>query len=487
MYDALRLLSELTNDDIAWILEQGTEQQVIAETLIIQEGDEQAAIVIVLDGLVGVELATLSNQMVAKLGPGEILGEISFVGSCPAAATIKAVENSLLLVLPRHILETKLAQDTAFASRFYRACAVIASRRLRERVSGIGQQFNGGSLRAGTFTDAWTQMSAVVESLKEKLKQADKEALRNHDEVPAPLCIEIEQNFQQFVQHLNEQLYCEADSAPKWSESLRQEIGARIQREILPYLLLTRTAERWYAKPRGYAGDFMTIDWIYQNNPQGVGRLGSLLDRCFLNVPAAQAVRNRRGLLAEYIQTALEQTDGQTTRITSLACGPAAEIFDVFETLDDPARLRATLIDIDLQALAFVGDKRDRRQLQRQIELVNGNLVYLATGRQELKLAPQDLIYSIGLIDYFSDKFVILLLNYIHSLLRPGGKVVLGNFHPRNPDRALMDYILDWKLIHRSEEDMNRLFAASSFAQPCTDIRFEQAGVNLFAECIKQA
>jgi len=487
MYNALRLLSELTNEDIAWILEQGTEQQVITDTLIIHEGDDQADIVIVLEGLVGVEIAAVSNQLVAKLGPGEILGEISFIGGCPAAATIKAVENSLLIVLSRPILETKLALDPGFAARFYRACAIIASRRLRERVVTIGQQFKEQSRQAGALTDVWAQMSTAVESLKELLKQADREALRNHDEVPAPLCEEIQHGFQQFVQSINDQLSDGNAADPNLTESMRQEIGARLQREILPYLLLTRTAERTYAKPRGYAGDFLTIDWIYQNNSQGTGRLGSLLDRCFLNSHAAQAVRNRRGLLAEHIQTALEQTDGRAARITSLACGPAAEIFDVFETLDDPTQLRATLIDIDLQALAFVSDKRDRHQLQRQIELVNGNLVYLATGRQELKLAPQDLVYSIGLIDYFSDKFVVLLLNYIHGLLRPGGKVVLGNFHPKNPTKALMDHILDWKLIHRSEDDMNRLFAASSFAQPCTDICFEQAGVNLFAECVKQA
>jgi len=486
MRDALRLLSELTNDDITWILEQGTEQQVITDTLIIREGDDQADIVIVLDGLVGVEVAAVSNQLVAKLGPGELLGEISFIGGCPAAATIKAIENSLLLVLTRPILETKLELDPAFASRFYRACAIIASRRLRERMATIGQQVKEGSQQTGALTDAWARMSASVEALKEILNQAEKEALRNHDQIPTSLCNEIEQGFQQFTHNINDQIGNGPCSDPALSESVRQEIGARLQREVLPYLLLTRTAERWYAKPRGYAGDFLTIDWIYDNNPQGVGRLGPLLDRCFLNLEAAQAVRNRRGLLAEHIQSTLEQTTGQTARITSLACGPAAEIFDVFGTLDDPTRLRATLIDIDLQALAFVSDKCDRHQLRRQMELVNGNLVYLATGRQQLKLNPQDLVYSIGLIDYFSDKFVITLLNYVYSLLRPGGKVVLGNFHPKNPNKALMDYILDWKLIHRSEADMNRLFESSSFAQPCTDIRFEQAGVNLFAECVRQ-
>ena len=71
-------------------------------------------------------------------------------------------------------------------------------------------------------------------------------------------------------------------------------------------------------------------------------------------------------------------------------------------------------------------------------------------------------------------------------MLAPGGRVILGNFHPNNVDKAFMDYVLDWKLIHRTEDDMNRLFAQSKFARPCTRFRFEQEGINLFAECVKE-
>ena len=486
MQEKLELLSDLTKNDITWMLEQGKEQQVITGSLIMCEGDALEAIVIVLDGMVGVEISALGDRPIARLGPGELLGELSFIEGRPAAATIKAVENSLLLILPYQILESKLALDSGFASRFYRACASMGSRRLRERVAAVYQEHKQASLQTGIPADHSAYLFSLIQSFKELLQRADKEALRNHNVVPASLANEIQQGFHLFMSHMDQQIGSGASNAHGLNESARQEIGARIQLEILPYLLLTRTAERMYAKPRGYAGDFLTIDWIYQNCPQGTGRLGPLLDRCFLDQPAARAVRNRRGLLAEYIQSALKQVEGRSAQITSLACGPAAEIFDVFETLDDPTRLHATLIDIDWQALAFVSDKCDHYNLRRQVELVNGNLVYLAMGRQQLKLGPQDLVYSIGLIDYFSDKFVIQLLNYVYDLLRPAGKVVLGNFHPKNPNKALMDHILDWKLIHRSEEDMNRLFMASSFARPCTDIRFEEAGVNLFAECVKQ-
>jgi hypothetical protein len=48
-----------------------------------------------------------------------------------------------------------------------------------------------------------------------------------------------------------------------------------------------------------------------------------------------------------------------------------------------------------------------------------------------------------------------------------------------------VDYVLDWKLIHRTEEDLNRLFQASAFARPSCRVLFEPNNINLFAECIK--
>jgi hypothetical protein len=102
-------------------------------------------------------------------------------------------------------------------------------------------------------------------------------------------------------------------------------------------------------------------------------------------------------------------------------------------------------------------------------------------------VAPQDLVYSIGLIDYFDDRMVVKMLDFIFGVLAPGGRVILGNFHPRNQTRALMDYLLEWRLIHRTEADMDRLFTASKFKSPATSTRVDATGVNLFAECIKAA
>src|SRR5215510_961447 len=476
MQEALGLFSDLMDADVEWILATGVEQQVIANTTLNQEGRMPEALYIVLEGLVGVHLNSLGQEPIRCLGPGEILGEMSFVEGVPAAATTRAVENSLLLVLPHATLDAKAKENPAFGSRLFRAFARSLSRRLREANAALGPLTDARNLADAAAKDRWSAIDAEISEFKKILADADQSALRNDGNIPADVQAEIRRRFASFVVSMNERI---GDNSPDPPE-VRQELGARLRREILPYMMLTKNGERWYSKPRGYAGDFLSIQWMYEGKPDGTGRLGPLLDRCFLDMHAAQAVCNRRGLLVEEIMKTLIERD-EPAHVLSMACGPARELFDVFAKLPDPGQLTATCLDIDLQALAFVGDERDRRKLKTRIRMENANLVYLATGRQKLDLPPQDLAYSIGLIDYFNDTFVVKLLDFVYTKLRPGGRVILGNFHPRNPTKAMMDYVLDWKLIHRTEGDMNRLFEASKFGRACNTIRYEAQQVNLFA------
>ncbi len=269
-------------------------------------------------------------------------------------------------------------------------------------------------------------------------------------------------------------------------EQRKKDLGYLTQLEILPFLLLTEIAERAYSKPRGYAGDYLTILKMYENKGSGSGRVGPLLDRCFLDEPAAKAICNRRGLMREEILEVVQNTGDRVTRVTSLASGPASEIFDVFARLESPSQMKVTVVDLDYQALAFVTERMKHEKLGGQIDPVFGNFIYLATGRKILDIPEQDLVYSLGLIDYFNDKLTIKLINFIFGILKVGGKIILGNFHPLNTTKALMDHVLDWKLVHRTEEDMNKLFSQSLFKSTCTEIRFEDAGVDLFAQCIKR-
>lgn len=264
-----------------------------------------------------------------------------------------------------------------------------------------------------------------------------------------------------------------------------RDVGGHVRATLMPWLRRSDNARRWIDKPRGYAGDYLTIAQIYDGVASGDGPVGALIDRCFLGLPAARAVVNRRALVAREIRATQRRCADRTARVASFACGPARELFDVFEAALDP--LEATLVDFDDQALTYCATERDLLDVGTSVQLMPANLIHAALGRRTLALAPQDLIYSIGLIDYFEDPLVVKLLDLIHDKLAPGGRVVLGNFHPRNPTKAMLDHVLDWSLIHRTEDDMNRLFRASKFDAGCLRVRYEPLGINLFAEGVKRA
>lgn len=470
------LLDVIPEYVLTWLVQKGKERRLADKEILIQEGALNSSLWIVLDGLFGVYA---DERRLEHIPPGSVVGEIPVFTDAPAPSTIRAEEPSLVLELPPSILFEKLDHDHIYASDFYRSLLVVVSQRLHQ---------TGLRLKAAETTDTLfgagdpsvKKAQEEIDRFKKTMLSLDKEVLK-HGAVTEERCQEFFLQAANLMQVSHETL---SENSPL-SEHVKVQLGARLQHEMLPYLLTTETAERFYSKPRGYAGDYLSIHNIYRNHAGGTGRLGPIVDRMFLETPPSKAVKNRRSLLAnEILQTVRASTNGPV-KVMCMASGPATEIFDAFALMEDKTRMKATLLDIDLQALAFVDELRGRQKLAAQMTLVNENLIALYLGRGKTRVDPQNLIYSIGLIDYLNDKLVGKLLQYVYENLAPGGRVILGNFHPRNPAKEFMDYVLEWNLIHRTEDDMNRLFLESPFKRQSTRIQFEGEGVNLFAECVR--
>lgn len=479
MKQGITLLEQFSDADAEWILANAREWSLSQGEVLIEAGKPVDALYVIVQGLFEVS-ADESDTRLALLGPGDLAGEMSLLEGTAPTETVRALENSITLTLPHAALAERAEQAPEFDARLHRTLARLLAGRLRTANRRL--RVSTDSAETGTDSSPVLQrLNQPLQAFKSALFDAQEAAKDNGDVVPEAMATEIADQFREFCPVIGDVLSREVDN-----DRVREEMGLRLQQEMLPYILLAETAERFYSKPRGYAGDFWTIELMYRNEPRGSGPLGRLIDQCFLETAAVRAVRDRPALLTEEIRKAAESRQGPTTKITSLACGPARELFDAFAALPgDPSELEANLLDIDLQALAFVADKARDRGIHRQLNLLAENLIRLSLGKTQTTIQDQDLVYSIGLIDYFGDELVVRLLNLVHTMLRPGGKVILGNVHPVNPTRGLMDYVLDWRLVHRTEEDMNRLFESSSFARPCTNIQFESQGLNLFAECVR--
>ncbi len=135
----LLVFAILQDRDIAWAIANGVSQKLSAGTVLIQQGKPVTAVYILLEGTLGIYISlphggVMAAKEVGQSMKGEILGEMSFVETGTASATVKAIADSWCLAIPQAKLASKLAGDLRGAARFYRSIAILMSNRWRERL-----------------------------------------------------------------------------------------------------------------------------------------------------------------------------------------------------------------------------------------------------------------------------------------------------------------------------------------------------------------
>jgi len=132
----LYILGQLTDSDVDWLARSGKRIKHAKGAELIRYGTSLGHLFIILDG----ELSIRTNKdfELARVGAGEILGEMSLVDSRPPSASAIVVEDAYVLTLEKSIIQGKLDSDPGFASRFYRAIAVFLSERMRNTVGRMG-------------------------------------------------------------------------------------------------------------------------------------------------------------------------------------------------------------------------------------------------------------------------------------------------------------------------------------------------------------
>lgn len=138
MKKALYMLSEFSDRDFEWLLAAGQRKRVPVGSILIYEGKAIDALYIVLEGKLSVCVEAFGDEEIARIGAGEVVGEMSFVDAHLPSATVKALEDAQVWSISRNKLATKLLQDMEFGCHFYHAIAAFLSDRLRETVSRLG-------------------------------------------------------------------------------------------------------------------------------------------------------------------------------------------------------------------------------------------------------------------------------------------------------------------------------------------------------------
>jgi CRP/FNR family cyclic AMP-dependent transcriptional regulator len=126
----------LTDADVAWMARAGVQRPIKDREILVEEGRPLESVIFLLQGECMV--TEQSAGEIARLGIGEIVGEMSFLDAATPSATVTAVGDGLALFLDKEVLARKLDADVAFGCRFYRALAIFLVDRMRGTMRRMG-------------------------------------------------------------------------------------------------------------------------------------------------------------------------------------------------------------------------------------------------------------------------------------------------------------------------------------------------------------
>jgi CRP-like cAMP-binding protein len=133
-------LGEFADEDTEWIAANGEQRRVAAGEEVITEGVTPEHIFVVLEGEFVVSSRALGDPEIQRVGPGELLGEMSYINQVPPGGSVRAASDGVLMGVRRADIDAKIQADPAFGSRFRKVISDFAVNRIylygRRRLAG---------------------------------------------------------------------------------------------------------------------------------------------------------------------------------------------------------------------------------------------------------------------------------------------------------------------------------------------------------------
>ncbi|MEA5515375.1 cyclic nucleotide-binding domain-containing protein [Nodularia sp. UHCC 0506] len=153
-------LKQLSNSDIQWLKQNGQMENIQAGDVLIDQARSPDFLYLLISGeltgsisqnqggRLGRVFAALEEdqdleQEITRFFPGEVVGKMSPVELTPAAMTVKAAEDSVLLAIPYEVIQEQIAEDFGFASRLYQGIATLLSERFGRLIQYFVRQHKG--------------------------------------------------------------------------------------------------------------------------------------------------------------------------------------------------------------------------------------------------------------------------------------------------------------------------------------------------------
>ncbi len=281
-------------------------------------------------------------------------------------------------------------------------------------------------------------------------------------------------------------------------ESLSAEVSPAVasyhklylRRELHPVILCSPFIHRTYNKPLGYAGDYEMINQIFSDPNRGNMIFAKLINNFALSLGPAVAHRNRIDILTKMLidEARKASAAGRRLKVLNIACGPSQEIRNLIATTPEANHCDITLLDFSPEAIAFsreniINLKQKYHSgitvefIQKSIDTILKESIDIRRQYDSFSANSYDLIYCAGLFDYLTDSVCERLIGLFFKWVTPGGSMAITNIHPRNNTRYFMEFVLEWNVIYRNEEQLMQLAESVSGEKK---VFADATGINIF-------
>jgi extracellular factor (EF) 3-hydroxypalmitic acid methyl ester biosynthesis protein len=418
-------------------LERLAERVVVpARSRVIRRGDAGGDIFRVERGSVEVVDSRSRPEVILDvLGPGAVVGELSFLAGEPRSADVRAFEETILSRWPEAILRAALDADAALARDFFRALALMLAARLGKGVRSAhmatrapGASIGGLSARPG---------HELAELFKAELLALEAPLRREDRATGVRLMGEAWDRFMEAARQTF------ASLSPSEAEAAGEVLG----KELTPWLVRAHTAELTIARPGGRAGHPALLRHIERGMPQGSDPVGVALDAALLSSSTALGQRERQRATLSAVGTLLPED--RPARVTVLHCGSGSIPSAIGLMMQSGGELNC--VDGDRDVLEKLDHATIARSAALSLRLLHEDVTRTILGRTNLHLSPQDLVVVSGVLEYVPDLALTSLTRVALGMLAPGGTVILDLLRPSS-DRFFFDHVLGWRTVRRTKE-----------------------------------
>lgn len=138
-------------------------------TVIIEEGSDSVEMYVIIEGEMAVTKHTSDTDVeLARLGPGEVVGEMALLDNSPRMATVRATEKSQLIRVPLRAFED-LLEDSRVVRRMFRT-VTVRLRDIEEKIRHEERMAALGRMAAQLMHELNNPAAAVARSTQELLR-----------------------------------------------------------------------------------------------------------------------------------------------------------------------------------------------------------------------------------------------------------------------------------------------------------------------------